>query len=188
MFDDGLDVRRRWLRPPEYWEHEAELFSGETVLHDCDLLEDDDRVAARVIMIRFLVAQYLVNLLRDDWPPHLVRMQRSVALNAIGAGAVLDRELRALRRALELLDCRLNQRGLTQLLHAADLAQQRGHPSGALSLQRIGYEASLARSWYALSARAARGIESLAREGGGLRSRKRWARRAAVMERRAAAA
>ncbi|HSJ15243.1 MAG TPA: hypothetical protein VK939_12555 [Longimicrobiales bacterium] len=188
MRDDGVLARRRWLRPAEYWECETELFSGETVLHDCVALEDGDRVAARLILIRFLAAQYLVNLLRGDWPQPLLRMERSETLNVIGTGALLDRELRALRRAVELLDARLLERGVAQLIAAAELAAERGHGSGALALLRIGYEASLARGWHAQGARAARGIERLARAGGGERSRKRWTRRAAVLERRAAAA
>ena len=185
---DGVEVRRRWLRPAEYWENEAELFSGETVLHDCEALEDGERVAARLILIRFLVAQYLVNVLRGDWPSYLLRVERSEALNVIGTGSVLDRELRLLRRAVEQFDARLLERGVAQVVAAGELAHARGHDSGALALLRIGYEAALARGWHGVGARAARGIEALARCGGGSRSRKRWGRRAAVLERRAAAA
>jgi hypothetical protein len=188
MNQGGVEVRRRWQRPAEYWEQQAERYSGETVLHDCLGLADDEGVSARLILIRFLAVQYAVNLLRGDWPAHLLRMERSEALNVIGGGTVLDRELRALRKAVELNDRRFTERGVAQLVAAGELAHARGHASGALALLRVAWEVSLRRGWHALGARAARGIERLARAGGGVRSPKRWARRAAVLERRAAAA
>jgi hypothetical protein len=188
MREDGVDVRRRWLRPEEYWERECERFSGETVIADCAVADDADAVSGRLILIRFLAAQYLVNLLRGDWPDRLLRMERSEALNAIGRGTLLDRELRALRRGLELLDGRFTERGVQQIIAAGELAGRRGHGSGALALLRIAYEAALHDDLFATAARAARGVERLARDGGGPRSRRRWARRARVLERRAAAA
>lgn len=188
MNQGGVEVRRRWQRPAEYWERQAERFSGETVLHDCLGLADDERVSARLILIRFLAAQYVVNLLRGDWPSHLLRMERSEALNVLGTGTLLDRELRTLRKAVELNDRRFTERGVLELAAAGELAHARGHASGALALLRVAWEVSLRRGWHALGARAARGIERLARDGGGVRSPRRWARRAAVLERRAAAA
>lgn len=163
-----------------------EWFTGELVLRDLEVVAADEWLPARTILIRFLAAQYFGNLLRGDWPAHLLRLQRSAALNVLGRGLALDVELRTLRAALESCDGAWRRSVLRLLLRSAAAARVRRHPAGALALYRIVYDAAVGGGWRAEAAAAAleiAGFESLL---GDVRTRARWRRRAAALARAAA--
>lgn len=172
--------------PVDYWDRAVERYSGETVLDDYMRLADG-RADERVVLIRFLAVQYFTNVLRGDWDPGLLRLERSAALNALGTGLLLDRELRMLRQALQ----QVPETGpwpapsVALVLAAAGMAQERGHASGALALYRIAAEAALETELWAFASAAAQGVAGLAREHGDARGHRRWQRRARALERRA---
>jgi hypothetical protein len=176
--------RAKRSRAELYGFHE-EWFTGELVLRDLEGLATDEVVPARLILIRFLVAQYFGNLVGGGWPSHLLRLQRSAALNVLGRGLTLDAELRYLRSALEACDGTWRRPVLRLLLRSAAAARVRNHPAGALALYRIAYEAGVTGGWLAEAAGAAleiAGFESLL---GDVRTRARWRRRASVLARSA---
>ena len=165
-----------------------EPFSGELVLHDLERVGAEDTTGARTILIRFLAAQYFTNVLRGDWPSHLLRLQRSAALNAIGTGLVLDRELRLVRSALQSCAGEWPRSAVALLLRAAVDAGGRGHHAGAHALYRIAYEAAVTQGWWTEAAGAALAIASLEDVPGAAHASTRWRRRARVLERNAARA
>jgi len=187
--EPGACRPRKWRRVrvaldglPEEW------FSGELVLQDLEAIGPEDGVGARAVLARFMAALYFTNELRGDWPGHLLRQQRSAALNALGAGLLLDREQRTLRAALESCDGVWRRSAVRLLLRSAAAARARSHRAGALALYRIAFEAALVRGWWAEAAGAAReiaGFASLLRAG---RSGARWHRRARALARTAARA
>lgn len=166
----------------------AEWFSGELVLQDLESIGPDQVVAARAILLRFLAAQYFTNELRGDWPGHLLRQQRSAALNALGRGLSLDREQRALHLALERCGGGWGPSIVRLLGRGAAAAQARGHSAGALALYYICFEAAWAHGWWADAAAAALAIAGSVSLAGDERTRGRWRRRAAALARRAAPA
>jgi len=160
-----------------------EPFSGELVLHDLDQLEPDQHPQARIIMIRFLAAQFLTNTLRGDWPEHLLRLQRSAALNALGTGSLLDRELRLLRSALQHCTGEWPPAAAGFLLRSAAAARLRTHQAGALALYRLAYELAVGRGWWAEAAAAALEIATFGALLGDAAARTHWQRRARVLAR-----
>jgi hypothetical protein len=161
-----------------------EPFSGELVLHDLDRLEADQKPQARVIIVRFLAAQFLTNALRGDWPEHLLRLQRSAALNALGTGMLLDRELRLLRSALQHCTGDWSVAGVACLLQSAAAARLRSHASGALAIYRLAYEVAVRRGWWVEAATAALEIASFGAMLGDAVTRTAWHRLAHLLARR----
>lgn len=173
----ALRVRPRQLRDG----FREEWFSGELVLEDLERLEPEDAGAARAILLRFLAAQYFTNELRGDWPPHLLRQQRSAALDALGRGLSLDREQQALHAALERCAAGWRPAVVRLLGRSAAAAAARAYPAGALALQRICFEAALVHGWWAEAAAAALEIAGAPGLVGADRARSRWRRRAGVL-------
>jgi hypothetical protein len=161
-----------------------EPFSGELVLHDLAALVSDQATDARIITIRFLAAQFLANTLRGDWPDHLLRRERSAALNALGTGTLLDRELRQLRSALQHHAAEWQPAGVACLLRGAAAARLRGHHAGALALYRLAYEASVAHGWWPEAAVAALEIAGAGPLLGTAGTRTHWQRIARVLARK----
>ena len=162
-----------------------ENFSGELVLYDLAGIAVDDRVAARAILVRFLVVQYFTNWLRGDWPSQLLRQQRSAALNALGGGLPLDPEQRTLRSAVERGAGAWSRPVVRLLLRSAVAAKSRAQPAGALALCRVAYEAAVAGAWWEEGAVAAFEIEGLGSLLGSARNGARWRRRGVALARAA---
>jgi hypothetical protein len=171
--------------PRRFEDAAYERYAGEMVLEDWTRLPSLAPVDARLVMIRFLAAQYFTNRLRGDWAGPLLRLQRSAALNAIGTGLVLDRELRLLRRALELDVPEGGWQGavISGLAQLAELASARGHLAGAEALDRIAYEAALRERLFPVAAAAADRLAALLPESDA-DGRRRWRRRARTLARR----
>lgn len=160
-----------------------EWFTGELVLRDLEGLASDETLPARLILIRFLAAQYFGNLVHGHWPSHLLRLQRSAALNSLGRGLSLDPELRALRLALESCDCEWRRPVLRSLLRCGAAARARRHPAGALALYRIVYEAAVVSGWRAEASAAALEIAGFGGLLGDAGARRLWRRRATALAR-----
>jgi len=175
---------RRGRRPRHDLFHE-EWFPGELVLRDLETVGSDETASVRAILLRFMAARYFANVLRGDWPSHLLRLERNVALNAFGRRPALDRELRLLRGTLERCAGELRRPVARQLLRAAATARTRQHVAGALALSQLGYEAAVAGRWWQEAAAAAAEIATCMGLQGGTRAQARWRRRSGALARTA---
>jgi hypothetical protein len=177
----------RLLRRAEYWEQLYELFPGATVLDDLET-HPADETAARWIIVRYAAVRGVASLLGDRIDERELRIERNVGLNHLRSVPMLDREAWSLRKMLEALRPQPQRQLAKYLVDAGEAAARRGHGRGAYAMFHVAYRLSLPRRWHAEGARAARGIERLAREGGAVYSPRLWRRRARVMERRASVA
>ena len=183
--DDSSDIAasdKKPVRPAEYWEIGYELL-------DDLALHLDDVEAARWIIVRYAAIRAVAGLLADTPNEREVRIERNVGLNHLRAVPMLDREARSLLKMLNALnDTSPNETLMLHLVNAGMAAATRGHTRGAYAMFNLAYRMSVPRRWFGDAARAARGIETLARDGGAVYSPRLWRRRARVMEKRAAAA
>lgn len=184
--DGDEPERRRWDREMEPFEENgvAELYPGALVIEDLATAGDD--MATLRILARYTVIRVLLLSAAGLLTGTKLRVERRIALEHLTLLPTQDWERRALERlAMQCGDSPVPEI-IAGIIIAAEAAAKRSQSMGAFALYRAAYDIACRQEWWEGAARAARGVERLARLEEAHRSIRLWERRAAVLERRAA--
>lgn len=174
----------RRLRELEPWEDLNEMIDGADALEDL-LLAGADAADATRMVARFAAVRVALGAATGYIPESALDHERRAAAEYVLYPSATSREAAALAAVLRLAGASPPREIAARLCEAAGAAAEREHEGGARSLYRAGYVIAVERGWSAEAARAAGGMERLARLGGGRWSERLWRRRGLVLRRRA---
>jgi hypothetical protein len=179
----GLEIHRH-DRPRDLWEKRTELAPGETVL--ADLGPRIRPIDACRILARYFTVRVVLHATESGQDTFLAA-DLAAARDHLG---MLPRHCPERRWLGAVLTSVVAGEGasaatVSRLAAAAAAASRRGHPNGAFSLWKTGWDLATSRRWHVQAGRIAAAIAGAAGQAGARRSSRLWARRARVQLRRA---